>query len=73
MARHRSKVKWFNNARGYGFLEPVEGCTGDIIVHQKEIKREWPGEYVRLEEGDRLDFTLVQTDKGARALEVQRV
>lgn len=73
MSRHRSKVKWFNNTHGYGFLEPVEGCAGDIIVHQKEIKRDWPGEYVRLGEGDRLDFTLTHTEKGPRALEVERV
>ncbi|MCA9873065.1 MAG: cold shock domain-containing protein [Anaerolineales bacterium] len=71
--RYRSTVKWFSNLKGYGFLNPISDGGRDIIIHQREVRRDRPDEYVQFHEGDRVEFTLTETDKGLRALEVQRV
>lgn len=59
------KVKWFNNEKGYGFIE----CENldDIFVHYSAILKEG---YKTLNEGDIVDFKLVETVKGLQAIEV---
>ncbi|MCR5422135.1 MAG: cold shock domain-containing protein [Bacilli bacterium] len=61
----RGKVKWFNNAKGYGFIE----CSNleDIFVHYSAIKCDG---YKTLNEGDMVDFKLVETAKGLQAIDV---
>ena len=55
----RGKVKWFNNVKGYGFIE----CNDleDIFVHYSAIRCDG---YKTLNEGDIVDFKLVETTKG---------
>ena len=59
------KVKWFNNEKGYGFIE----CDNldDIFVHYSAIIKEG---YKALKEGSLVNFKLVETAKGLQALEV---
>ena len=59
------KVKWFNNEKGYGFIE----CENldDIFVHYSAILKEG---YKTLNEGDIVDFKLVETVKGLQAIDV---
>ncbi len=71
--RYRSTIKWFSNLKGYGFLNPVTPNGRDIIVHHCEVRRREKNEYIQLHEGDQLEFTLTETEKGLRALEVERV
>ncbi len=59
------KVKWFNNEKGYGFIE-VENLD-DIFVHYSQILKEG---YKTLNEGDIVEFKLVETVKGLQAKDV---
>ena len=62
------KVKWFNNEKGYGFVEYKEG--EDVFVHYSAIKMDG---YKSLKEGDRVSFDLIETDKGLQARNVEVV
>jgi len=59
-------VKWFNNARGYGFITCGEG-TEDIFVHYRSIRGEG---YKTLNEGQAVEFEMQQGDKGLLAEDV---
>ena len=61
-----SRVKWFNNEKGFGFIEYKE--TEDIFVHYSAIKQNG---YKTLTEGQLVKFELVETPKGLQALEVE--
>ncbi len=62
------RVKWFNNEKGYGFIEYTE--NEDIFVHYSTIKQEG---YKTLSEGQVVEFTLLETMKGLQALDVKVV
>ena len=59
------KVKWFNNTKGYGFIEYSE--TEDIFVHYSAIRSDG---YKTLSEGDIVHFDLINTNKGLQAKDV---
>lgn len=59
------KVKWFNNDKGYGFIEVEE--LDDIFVHYSAILKDG---YKTLKEGTIVDFKLIETIKGLQAIEV---
>ncbi len=61
----RGKVKWFNNDKGYGFIE-YENLE-DIFVHYSAIIKEG---YKTLKEGELVDFNLIETVKGLQAVDV---
>ena len=61
----RGKVKWFNNDKGYGFIQYDN--LEDIFVHYSAINKEG---YKTLKEGDMVDFHLVETTKGLQATDV---
>jgi CspA family cold shock protein len=63
--RIKGKVKWFNGAKGYGFIEREEG--GDVFVHYSAISGEG---FRNLEEGQSVEFDLEQDQKGWRAANV---
>ena len=67
MSKETGKVKWFNNSKGYGFIERSQG--GDVFVHHTAIQSEG---YRTLEEGQSVEFTVVQGPKGLQAQEVVR-
>lgn len=61
-------VKWFSNAKGYGFIQPEEG--DDVFVHHADIEMEG---YRTLTEGEPVTFELVDNGtKGPRAQAVRR-
>lgn len=62
------RVKWFNNQKGYGFI--VYGDTPDIFVHHTAIRMEG---YRTLKQGEEVKFSLVETNKGLQAVDVERV
>lgn len=64
----RGAVKWFNNDKGYGFIEYTNG--EDIFVHYSAIKQEG---FKTLHEGQLVDFDLIRTTKGLQAINVQAV
>ena len=61
----RGRVKWFNNEKGYGFIEYKE--NEDIFVHYSAISQEG---YKSLSEGQYVEFNLIETPKGYQALDV---
>jgi CspA family cold shock protein len=65
----KGKVKWFNDAKGFGFIQ-VEGENKDIFVHHSSIKADG---FRTLAEGEEVEFELIQGPKGPKAENVTRV
>ena len=63
--REVGTVKWFNATKGFGFIERESG--GDIFVHYSAIKGSG---YRSLEEGQRVEFTVTEGQKGLQAQDV---
>lgn len=61
-------VKWFNDAKGYGFLQEDDG--GDVFVHHSEINMQG---FKTLAEGERVEFETTAGPKGPKATNVQRL
>ena len=59
------KVKWFNAEKGYGFIEREDG--GDVFVHFSAIQSEG---FKTLEEGQAVEFDVVQGNRGEQAANV---
>jgi CspA family cold shock protein len=59
------RVKWFNNSKGYGFIEKDGG--GDVFVHYSAIRGDG---FKTLNEGQMVDFEITQGDKGPHAVNV---
>lgn len=64
----RGKIKWFNNEKGYGFIEYTS--DEDIFVHYSAIVKEG---YKTLEQGDYVEFNLIETTKGLQAQHVVQI
>ncbi|MEE8549901.1 MAG: cold-shock protein [Gemmatimonadota bacterium] len=62
------RVKWFNDAKGYGFIEQPDGGE-DVFVHFTAIEMEG---FKTLMEGQEVEFELRQGDKGLQASNVTR-
>ncbi|MDD6302647.1 MAG: cold shock domain-containing protein [Bacillales bacterium] len=63
----KGKVKWFNADKGFGFINREEGDGEDIFVHYSQIIEEG---YRSLEEGQKVQFDLYETDRGLQARNV---
>ena len=68
MAQYAGSVRWFNNAKGYGFLGREGGP--DVFVHYSAIQLDG---YKTLKEGDPVEFDVIQGDKGPQADQVTRL
>jgi cold shock protein len=67
--RKQGTVKWFNDAKGFGFISPADG-TADLFVHFRAIQGNG---FKSLQEGQKVSFKVVQGQKGLQADEVQAV
>lgn len=61
-------VKWFNNAKGYGFIQPLGGGE-DVFVHHTSIVMDG---FRTLNEGEKVAFEMIQGPKGHQARNVTR-
>jgi cold shock protein len=68
VARLQGKVKWFNNSKGYGFIGHDGGA--DVFVHYSAIQSEG---FKSLQEGDTVEFEIVDGQKGPQAEKVIKV
>ncbi|MBI4249228.1 MAG: cold shock domain-containing protein [Elusimicrobia bacterium] len=66
MANKTGKVKWFNDAKGYGFITPDDGSK-DVFVHHSSIQGEG---FRTLSENQPVEFELLESDKGPKATNV---
>ena len=62
------KVKWFNAEKGYGFIEREDG--GDVFVHFSAIQGEG---FKTLEEGQAVEFDVVEDNRGEQAANVVKL
>jgi cold shock protein len=63
MSRIRGRVKWFDDQKGYGFIER-DGGQSDVFVHYSAIEGKG---YRSLEEGQEVEFEVTQGQKGPQA------
>ena len=64
----KGKVKWFSNQKGYGFITPESGA--DVFVHHTAIQGDG---YKTLQEGEDVEFEIIQGPKGEQATEVVKL
>ena len=69
MERVRGAVKWFNNSKGFGFIGRDDGGA-DVFVHFSAIAGEG---YKSLQENDRVEFEIVEGQKGHQAANVRKL
>ncbi|OMH39914.1 MULTISPECIES: cold-shock protein [Desulfurobacterium] len=67
MEKLTGTVKWFDSKKGYGFITADNGQ--DVFVHYTGIAGEG---FKTLEEGERVTFNITETDKGLKAVDVER-
>lgn len=68
MAQYKGEVKWFNSAKGFGFLGRSDGP--DVFVHYSSIQLDG---YKSLKEGDQVEFDIIQGTQGLQADNVTRI
>lgn len=68
LMKSRGKVKWFNDRKGYGFIEQENG--GDIFVHYSAIQDEG---FKSLKEGQEVEFEVTQSERGPQATKVVKL
>ncbi len=66
--REKGSVKWFNDAKGYGFIQRSSGP--DVFVHYRAVRGEG---HRTLLEGQQVEFTVVQGQKGLQAEDVTKL
>ncbi len=67
--REQGTVKWFNDAKGFGFITPEDGSK-DIFVHHSAISANG---FRSLAEGDQVEFSIEQGPKGPNAANVNKI
>ncbi|MBI4482123.1 MAG: cold shock domain-containing protein [Acidobacteria bacterium] len=68
MEKEKGTVKWFNDAKGYGFIQRASG--GDVFVHHSAIRSDG---FRSLAEGEAVEFTVTKGPKGYQAEDVVKV
>lgn len=68
MAQYKGEIKWFNNAKGYGFVGHDNGP--DVFIPYSSIQADG---YKSLNAGDKVEFDIIQGEKGPQADQVNRL
>lgn len=62
--------KWFQNAKGYGFIKCDDASMGDVFVHYSGISGSG---FKSLQENDKVEFDIADSDKGKKAINVRKI
>lgn len=65
---NKGKVKWFNNQKGYGFISDEKG--GDVFVHYSGLNMEG---FKTLDEGQEVEYDVIDGQKGPQAVNVTKI
>jgi CspA family cold shock protein len=65
----KGTVKWFNDAKGFGFITPDDGGK-DLFAHHSQIQM---GGFKSLKEGQKVEFDLQQSPKGPNAANIRAI
>jgi CspA family cold shock protein len=65
----KGKVKWFNDQKGFGFITTDDG-SADLFAHFQEIQGEG---FKTLAEGQEVEFEVVTSEKGPKAVKIQKI
>lgn len=67
---HKGTVKWFSDAKGFGFICPVDKSTRDVFVHFSKIDQEG---YKSLYEGEEVEFEFEDSNRGPSVTYLRKV
>jgi CspA family cold shock protein len=70
MARTQGTVRWFNDAKGYGFITPDDTTMKDVFVHHSAIEADG---FRSLAQGDRVELEVEHAAKGPQAKNVRKI